>query len=239
MKVEAKAKTRTKGKVKAKVVDLKSNERFMRQIDILDISKCKIPICIIGAGATGSFVALALAKMGLSNIRVFDKDTIEEHNLPNQFFPTDSIGKNKTTALKELVEQFTDVKIMAAPVHYEKQPLKGIVISALDSMSGRKLIYENALKSGDVKLLIDPRSGPEMFQLLTVDMSLEDERKEYVKTLYSDSEADDFPCTARAIIYNVLLLSASICHQVKSYLMHQEYKRDMVLDIRSSFFMVK
>ena len=48
--------------------------------------KFNTPIHIIGCGATGSWVALMLAKMGISNITCWDFDKVEEHNLPNQFF---------------------------------------------------------------------------------------------------------------------------------------------------------
>lgn len=208
------------------------NDKFLRQIDILTPEVCKEPVFIIGAGATGSFTALALAKMGFEDIRIFDADTVEEHNFPNQFFPIKAQGQNKATMVKDIVAEFTGVKIHASPVFYERQPLKGIVISALDTMSGRKAIFKNSAK-GDVKLLLDPRTGPEVFRLLTVDMSLSGEKEKYDKTLFSDAEADVAPCTARSIIYSVLVVSAYVCRQIKLYAMNQEYNRDIIVDMRN------
>ena len=59
----------------------------------LDISRHKelfnpyyfnTPVTIIGAGATGSWLALMLAKLGIQDITVYDFDVVEEHNVPNQ-----------------------------------------------------------------------------------------------------------------------------------------------------------
>ncbi len=205
---------------------------FLRQIDILDPKVCNKTVYIIGAGATGSFVALSLAKMGLNDIRVFDSDTIEEHNFPNQLFPLKYLGCKKTDSLESIVKDFTGVKITNNPTNYITQPLKDIVISALDTMKGRKQIYKNSLKKGDVKLLIDPRTGPELFRILTINTKLETERKFYETTLYSDREADEAPCTGRSIIYGVLAVSAYVCRQVKRYLMNEEYNRDITVDMR-------
>lgn len=210
--------------------------RFLRQIDILNPDALKEPIFMIGAGATGSFASLSLAKMGFTDIRVFDEDFIEDHNFPNQIFPVDTLGKNKAFALRDVVEHFTGEKITANEVHYKNQALKGIVVSAVDSMEVRKKIYQNCIKSGgDVKLLIDPRTGPEMMRVFTVNLELDAERKYYEKNLHTDAEADVAPCTARSIIYSVLMVSALVCRQIKLYTMNQEYKKDIIFDVRNDY----
>lgn len=211
------------------------DSRFQRQLAILDPEKCKEPVCIIGAGATGSFVATALAKMGMTNIKIFDKDTVEEHNFPNQLFPIDALGKNKAEAVKEVVKKYAEVEVESVPDFYENQELEGIVISALDTMTGRKKIYENVKKNPKVNLLIDPRTGAEVFRLFTVVPSLELSCKFYEPNLFSDEEADEAPCTARSIIYSVLLVSSYICNQVKRYLMNQEYKSDIFIDMANDY----
>lgn len=216
---------------------LEKNDRFLRQLDILNPDACNVPICIIGAGATGSFVALSLAKMGFEDIRIYDDDTVEEHNFPNQLFPIEAKGKKKTEAIVEVVKSFTGVVIKQMPIKYVNQPLKGIVISALDTMKGRKQIYNTACKNDKVKLLIDPRTGAEMFRLFSVDVRLEGDRKKYEKHLHSDAEADETPCTARSIIYSVLVVSAFICRQVRLYCMNKEYKKDLIMDLNNNLML--
>lgn len=210
--------------------------RFLRQIDILNPDALKEPIFMIGAGATGSFASLSLAKMGFTDIRVFDEDCIEDHNFPNQIFPVNTLGENKAVALKDVVEHFTGEKITANSVFYKNQALKGIVVSAVDTMEVRKKIYQNCLKSGGaVKLLIDPRTGPEMMRIFTVNLELDSERQYYEKNLHTDAEADVAPCTARSIIYSVLMVSALVCRQIKLYTMNQEYKKDIIFDVRNDY----
>ena len=59
---------------------------FSRQYRIYNPEKSNLDITIIGAGSTGSFTALNLAKMGIKKIKGIDFDIVEAHNLPNQFF---------------------------------------------------------------------------------------------------------------------------------------------------------
>jgi len=213
--------------------------RFLRQIDILKPKVCDKSVLIVGAGATGSATALYLAKMGLTNIKVFDGDKVEEHNFPNQVYPLKSLGKHKVTALKDLVKEYTGVTIKAVPFFFEHQPInEEIVISALDSMEGRMQIYKKCQQNGKVKILIDPRTAPEAFNLYTVDMKSDKAKKDYEKDLHPDNEAVEAPCTGRSIIYSVLLVSGYICNQVKKYLMNQPYKKYIISDMRNYIFSV-
>ena len=51
--------------------------RYLRQLDVLDQPRlATTPFTLIGAGAIGSFTAMALAKCGAENITVFDPDTV-------------------------------------------------------------------------------------------------------------------------------------------------------------------
>lgn len=212
--------------------------RFLRQVDILKPEKCNVPICIIGAGATGSFLALALAKMGMVNIRVWDADKIEEHNFPNQMYPIKTMGKLKVEALYDVVLEYAEVKLSIHRFHWDKinkRRLEGIVISAVDSMVVRKQIFEACKMNTKVKLLIDPRTGPELFRMLTIDPNLGMMCDKYEETLHSDEEAVETACTGRSIIYSVMLVSAFISNQVKRYLMDQDYKIDVLMDMKNSF----
>ena len=211
------------------------SERYWRSLDIIHPSVCNETVFIIGAGATGSFTALTLAKMGMKNITVYDDDFVENHNLPNQLFPIRMLGMNKALAVKELVKDFTDVDITAIPEKYKGEELSGVVISALDSMIGRKLIYKQCKDNLRVRVLIDPRTGAEMFRLLTLNPNLYDKCEKYKETLHSDGEALRVPCTAQSIIYSVLLVSSRICHQVKRLLMNEEYQEDIFVDLKNDY----
>ncbi|MFA5103544.1 MAG: ThiF family adenylyltransferase, partial [Candidatus Thermoplasmatota archaeon] len=58
---------------------------FWRQMDIVTPTDFeKFHVTIIGAGGIGSPTALAISKMGVEKITIFDNDIVEKHNLPNQ-----------------------------------------------------------------------------------------------------------------------------------------------------------
>ena len=72
---------------------------YWRQLDIFSPKNFTTSITIIGAGATGSYIAWLLAKMGCRDITVYDADKIENHNLPNQIYGIKDIGKKKVLAI--------------------------------------------------------------------------------------------------------------------------------------------
>ncbi len=88
--------------------------RFLRQKDLVNQEKIrKTTVCITGLGGLGSLVALELAYLGVENLILIDKDTVEIHNLNRQiFYGTNDIGKKKVfVAKKELEKRFPNLHI--------------------------------------------------------------------------------------------------------------------------------
>ena len=220
-------------------MELNLDNIYLRQLDIINKEKFSFPIYIIGVGATGSFVALFLAKMGMNNIRIWDFDSIEEHNFPNQFFRLRDLNGLKAEKTADIVRDFTGTNIKFSIHEYKRQPLEGIVISAVDSMKMRKKIYENCLERGKTKLLIDPRTAGETFRLYTVNMEVESERKFYEQYFYKDDETTLIPCTAQTIIYNVGIIAGCICNQIKRYLMNEDYHKEIIGYTDTCFYLTK
>ena len=48
---------------------------------------------IIGCGSVGSTIAENLVRLGVTNITLYDFDTVAEHNIANQMFFSSDIGK--------------------------------------------------------------------------------------------------------------------------------------------------
>ena len=94
--------------------------RYQRQSSIINIENYRDnKITIVGCGAIGSFVAISLAKMGLTKFEIWDHDKVEEHNLPNQFFFDGDIGMNKTTATRRNMNMFNnECKIEIGGISY-------------------------------------------------------------------------------------------------------------------------
>ena len=72
-----------------------------RHISVFNPASVKNDIHIIGVGATGSFVAMQIARMGVPVLNIYDFDDVEIHNIPNQYYDTEDIGKLKIDALDE------------------------------------------------------------------------------------------------------------------------------------------
>jgi len=188
-------------------------EYFTRHFDLIPAEAYDKKIIVVGAGAIGSFTVLSLAKMGYRNIHVYDFDTIEPENISSQFYPTNRVGVLKVVALKEMIWNFTGIAVAMVPeaVTPETKLSCDILISAVDSMSVRKMLFEIA----NCHYLIDPRMGAEYASMNTVTMKNRAERENYAKSLFSDAEAVQERCTAKTTIYTVFLIAGQVMKAVK------------------------
>lgn len=188
---------------------------------------------VIGAGGIGSPAVLALAKMGVPEIIVWDDDSVEPHNLPNQMYRGADIGSPKVEALQATVQAFTGTQIRIQPNRFEPgQPLSGIVIAAVDRMDARATIWD-AVKANimNVQLFIDARMGAEVGHLYTIDTSNLDVSRAYERTLYSDEDAEELPCSAQAIIYTVFFMAALIASHIKKHCSGEHFEPKLWFDL--------
>lgn len=206
---------------------------LMRQLDVIPLEVLSTPITIVGAGAVGSFTTLAIAKMGFSNIMVFDDDKVEAENMNAQFYPIPTIGRPKVEALSEVIEIFCDTRIEAIHKRYSGGALPGIVISAVDNMKTRRLIWEEAKRSNTTTHVIDPRMTAQVALLYTMKPMVGADILSYEKTLYSDEVAVQERCTEKSTIYTVLLLSGLVCQSIKAIVTKTVYPRIAMWDLKA------
>jgi molybdopterin/thiamine biosynthesis adenylyltransferase len=204
-------------------------DALLRQWDILPFEALeRYPITIIGAGAIGGWLALSLAKMGCRDLTIFDADSIEIENIGMQFYRYADIGRKKVEALSDLIYDFTEFRPRVIAERYMGEvPFKGIVVSAVDSMDVRKIIWE-AHRSRHDTLLIDPRMGAETALLYAFRCS---DDPNYDATLYLDKDAVQERCTAKATIYTANLLAGYACSVIKAMLMGHPYPPSTQWDI--------
>lgn len=213
-----------------------NESRYNRQLDILHPKLLKVPVTIIGAGATGSFTALSLAKMGVHDLTVYDFDVVDEHNLSNQFYRTCDIGKPKVEALYEIIESFEGTRIRARNEKYKGQRLSGIVIVCVDSMDTRIQIWKFVKMNPAVPLFVDSRMGAEVMRIHSVNPNDLFECRRYEAHLYPSSEALQERCTAKTILYTVLSIASLIANQVKKYLSGEGLNQELIFDMKTITF---
>ena len=183
-----------------------------RHKELFNPENFKIPVTIIGAGATGSWLALILAKLGIENINVWDFDKVEEHNIANQAYSIKFINKPKVEALHNLIFNQTDTLINFRNEAFTNQRLNGIVFLMVDSMETRKSIWENCIKmKPGVKLLVEPRMGLDIGRVYNVDPCNLTHIKEYENTYYSDDVAEVSACGNSMTVVSTAMAVASWC----------------------------
>jgi molybdopterin/thiamine biosynthesis adenylyltransferase len=210
---------------------------FWRQIDIISTSLLKGPITVIGAGGIGSPTILALAKMGCSDLLLYEDDKVESHNLPNQMYRLDDVGKPKVEATEEIVKIFTGLDIRGVCQRVTgDHTFGGIVIAAVDTMASRQEIWQNIIWKPQVDLYIDARMGGEVARVFCIRPCDPDYVDFYKENLYSDEEASDLPCTAQAIIYNVFCIASLIANSVKRFVKGEELCAELIFDFATLTF---
>ena len=212
--------------------------KYHRQLDIIHPDRLAMPITIVGAGASGSYTALA--KMGCGSLTVFDHDLVEEHNQPNQIYGQTYLGMNKAEALSMMLLEMEGLTVDAHAARYVDQPLgrpgdqKRLVISCVDSMAARRDVWEQVKAQGsraNTITLIDPRQGGEFIVVYTA-TSHGDliGAQEYEESLHPAGESLRLPCTARAVIYNSMFTGTLVAVLVKKLALGERLPRKVQVD---------
>ncbi|RKY23900.1 MAG: hypothetical protein DRP79_08535 [Planctomycetota bacterium] len=196
---------------------IRDQTRFLRQLDIVAPEKLQFPITVIGAGAIGSATVITLAKMGCGNVTVWDDDLLEEANISNQMCKPSMVGQPKVEALRELVQDLTNVTIETENRRYRGQRLSGVVIAAVDSMMPRKDIWRRAKINPQIPLLVDARMGAEFARIYAIRPTDPDQIGFYESNLYGAEEAERLPCSARSIIYCPTVIAGLIALIIKTH----------------------
>jgi len=210
---------------------------YLRQLQILDPSQIgKKTITLVGAGATGSYVALALAQLGWGDslrgqgtLRVFDGDHIESHNLANQAYEIDQIGMPKVEALQKLIKRKCGFEIEVHNEMVDEDTDSSLIQSnyvfiLTDTMKSRSLIFDKHLQfSFNTDLVVETRMGLRDGRIYAFSPNSPDDKEEWKKTLYSDDEAETSRCGASASIITTVMYLASLATQRVVQHFTQEY----------------
>lgn len=206
-----------------------------RHIELFDPSTFNKPVTVIGAGATGSWLVMMLAKLGITNITVYDFDVVEEHNVPNQFYGIADVGTPKTLALKINVFEMTGTDITTQTVHFDRQRVAGIVFLMVDSMAMRNSIWQSSIKlKPSVELLIEPRMGLDLGRVYVVNPTDLNHVKQYENTYYSDEESEVSACGSSQSVITTAVTVASWCARqlINFHTLKEEIDNEIVIDLK-------
>lgn len=219
---------------------------FTRQLDIINPASLVYPITCIGLGGIGSFTANTLRRMGFKDFTLYDHDLVESHNVPCQDYDESDVGLPKVVALAQRMDKcFNDQKdIKTRHEKFENQPLEGIVISGVDSMSSRQAIWNAVRKSRSlIPLYIDGRIGiewdeelqrvtGEWIEIFSIRPSLIDDVEFYEPCLFSDQEAAELRCTAQSVVYVGNIISGLIAGNIKKWVCgDKHFRRHILYDV--------
>lgn len=126
-------------------------------------------IHIIGCGSVGATIAENLIRLGLTNIALWDMDVVSPHNLANQIFRQQDIGRNKVEALYDILFELNpEVKdrVKLYPNGWDGQKLSGYVFLCVDNIELRRQIVEKHFDNPYVKAMFDFRTLLESAQQL-------------------------------------------------------------------------
>lgn len=149
---------------------------------------------IVGCGSVGSTLAENLARCGLANFTLWDFDTVEEHNIVNQMFRRQDIGRPKVEALRDILIDINPEcaeKVQIKPEGWTGKNLSGYVFLAVDSIELRRKIVEQHINNAFVKAVYDFRTGLEDAQHFAADWSDPKMRQDLLNSMaFTDAEAN-------------------------------------------------
>ncbi|MCE7699163.1 MAG: HesA/MoeB/ThiF family protein [Methanobacterium paludis] len=113
-------------------------------------------ITVIGCGGIGGAVIEMLARMGVGNLRIVDKDSFDLSNINRQLMSsTESIGRPKTEVTKEIISSitpFTEVEAFNTELNENnvQKIVEGsdVIVDALDNIISRILTSRCTVKLG-------------------------------------------------------------------------------------------
>lgn len=186
-----------------------------RSVGVFDPSKLKEVIHVIGVGATGSHVVDGLLSLGIrgSKIHVYDFDTVEEHNIANQFYTIADVGKPKVSALKELMLQKYGEEINIHNTKLESPHIEGIIFLLVDTFESRLKIFKSLSFKPNVKLVVETRLDARVGQIHLLDPR-DMKHVEWFEKSMPKSDAEDTSevsaCGTRQVISQTVYMLAGM-----------------------------
>jgi len=132
-----------------------------KSYDYFKPESCRERLHIIGCGSVGSTLAELLVRFGLTNLALYDFDTVEPHNLANQIFRQEHVGIPKVEALTGMLTEINPEiggSLKPATEGYKDQRLSGYVFLCVDNIDLRREIARVNKDNPHIKAMFDFRT---------------------------------------------------------------------------------
>ena len=210
-----------------------------KSLEFFNPSDVKGRVHIVGCGSVGSTIAENLARCGVTKFTLYDFDIVEAHNIVNQMFTANQVGRPKTEALRDIIVSINpdaadDIKIV--PEGWQGELLSGYVFLAVDSIDIRRDFVEKHMNNPYTKAVFDVRTLLESAQHYAADWSDWDQKQKLLKTMqFSHDEAmAETPVSACGVTLGVAttvrLVSALAVNNFLGFVKGNGIKRFVVID---------
>lgn len=127
--------------------------------EFFDGADLKDNIHVVGVGAIGSHVCEQLARLNFQKVHIWDFDTVSDHNIANQMYTSEDIGKKKTEAISEYMTKINpEIEVIRHDEGLEEPYiLNGYVFMCVDSIELRKKIVNANKYNVNCKGIMDFR----------------------------------------------------------------------------------
>lgn len=153
--------------------------------------KVRERIHLIGCGSVGSTLAELLVRFGLTKITLYDFDEVKPHNLVNQMFTQNDVGKLKVEAVAErlrAINPLIDKDLKIVKEGWNGQRISGYVFMAVDNIELRKKIADTYKNNPFIKAVFDFRTRLTDAQHYAADWSDMDQKESLLDSMNFTSE---------------------------------------------------
>ena len=187
-----------------------------KSYDFFQPEKDDARVHIVGCGSVGSTVAENLARCGVTKMTLWDFDTVEPHNICNQMFRQQDVGKLKVEALKDILTDINpDIvdELELKPEGWKGKLMSGYIFLTVDNIELRKEIVEKHMDSPYVKAVFDFRTLLESAQHYAADWSDLKMKQDLLKSMQFSHEeaAEETPVSACGVTLGVATTVRLVC----------------------------